>query len=217
MKQINLTSNSFGTRLADAGFVRITARRYLRVTLGDIAQRIELRPNRQGGELTCDLTIHPLFAREHLSLEVLEPGIWIQTLCSRFGFACPTWYQRNEDGLQQMVDSLATAGLAWFDANATAAGIVQSAAEFAEPWRNEQFVHVELGHCYLRVGRLEEALDLFDRKPSRVPRYKSLANWIAAGDVAQIEALHSNCIASAIAELPGKLAERGGFKGPHSG
>ncbi len=43
----------------------------------------------------------------------------------------------------------------------------------AEPWRNEQFVHVDLGHCYLHVGRFTEALHVFDRKPSRVPRYKT--------------------------------------------
>jgi hypothetical protein len=126
--------------------------------LRDIAQRIELRPNRHGGEVTCDLTIHPLFAREHLALDILEPGIWIRTLCSRFGQSAPTWYVRNDSGIQQMVDSIASAGLPWFDANATAEGIIQSATEFAEPWRNEQFVHVDLGHCYLRVGRFTEAL-----------------------------------------------------------
>ncbi len=208
MKQINLMAREFGTCLSDAGFYRITARRYLRVTRGDIVQRIELRPDRHGGEVTCDLTIHPLFAREHLALDILEPGIWIRTLCSRFGQSAPTWYERNDSGIQQMVDSLASAGLLWFDANATAEGIIESATEFAEPWRNEQFVHVDLGHCYLRVGRFAEALHEFDRKPSRVARYKTLTTWIAASDIVQIENLHSTWTASSIADLPIKLEEQ---------
>ena len=207
MKQIDLASTDFGNRLIDAGFARITARRYLRVTLGDIAQRIELRPNRHGGEITCDLTIHPLFAHQHLSLDVLEPGIWIQSLCTYYGRTAPTWFERNHAGVQRMVDSIADSGLKWFDENATAEGIIQSATEFVEPWRNEQFVHVDLGHCYLRVGRLDDALRVFDRKPSRVHRYKSLCAWIAAGDALQIKNLHSTWIASSMANLPVNVAE----------
>jgi hypothetical protein len=214
MKQINLMAREFGTSLTAAGFTRITARRYLRVTPGDIAQRIELRPNCHGGEVTCDLTIHPLFAREHLSLDVLEPGIWIRTLCSRFGQTTPTWYEWNDSGIQKMVDAIASAGIPWFNANATAEGIIQSAAEFAEPWRNEQFVHVDLGHCYLRVGRFAEALQLFNRKPSRVPRYQTLSTWIATGDIFQIEDLHSTWTASSIADLPIKVAEPCGEREP---
>ncbi len=214
MKQINLMAREFGTCLSDAGFNRITARRYLRVTPGDIVQRIELRPNRHGREITCDLTIHPLFAREHLSLDILEPGIWIRTLCSRFGQLAPTWYERNDSGIQQMVDSIASAGIPWFDANATAEGIIQSAAEFAEPWRNEQFVHVDLGHCYLRVGRFTEALHVFDRKPSRVPSYKNLTTWIAASDKVQIDNLHSTWTASSLADLPINVTDPSGEREP---
>jgi hypothetical protein len=209
MKHINLLASDFGTCLTGAGFARITARRYLRVTLGGIVQRIELRPNRHGGEITCDLTIHPLFAREHLSLDILEPGISIQTLCSRIGASAPSWYTRDLAGIQQMVKSIAAAGLPWFDANTTAEGIIQAAIEFPEPWRNEQFVHVELGHCYLHTGRLSEALRVFDRKPSRVARYKTLSNWIAAGDIDQIAKLHSTWIASSKADLPINIPEIG--------
>ena len=106
-----------------------------------------------------------------------------------------------------MVDAITTTGLPWFDANATAEGIIQSATEFAEPWRNEQFVHVDLGHCYLRIGRLTEALRVFARKPSRVARYKTLSTWIANDDIVQINNLHSTWIASSTAELPCKRSK----------
>jgi hypothetical protein len=201
-KKIDLTATGFGTSLVDAGFARVSARRYLRVTNGDVVQRIELRPNRHGGEITCDLTIHPLWAREHLSLDVLEPGVWIRTLCERMGKPALTWYERSETGIQQVVDAIVTAGLPWFDGTATADGIVVSATEFLEPWRNEQQVHVELGHSYLRAGCLAEAQKIFDRKPSRVARYKTLAMWISNRNTEEISKLHSTWIASARAGLP---------------
>ena len=59
LKSINLTALEWGTEFVEAGFVRVNARRYLRVTSGDVVQRVELRPNSHGGQLTCDLTIHP--------------------------------------------------------------------------------------------------------------------------------------------------------------
>lgn len=207
MKQIDLVSTDFGTRLKDAGFVRVNSRRYLRVTRGDIAQRIELRPNRHGGELTCDLTIHPLFAHERVHLDVLEPGIWIRTLCTFYGESAPTWFERNHSGVQQLVDSIADSGLQWFDDNSTAEGIIESATKFVEPWRNEQFVHVDLGHCYLRAGRFDDALRVFDRKPSRVPRYKSLSTWIAKGNTIEIQDLHCSWTESSMANLPVNTAE----------
>ncbi|WP_425619066.1 hypothetical protein NA78x_002797 [Anatilimnocola sp. NA78] len=101
-----------------------------------------------------------------------------------------------------MIDAIINAGLPWFEANTTAEDIIDSATEFPEPWRNEQFVHVDLGHSYLRAGRLDEALRILDRKPSRVARYKSLADWIANGDTTEINKLHAQWITSARAELP---------------
>ncbi len=73
LTRIDLTATERGSELVLAGFQRVTDRQYLRVTDADVAQRIELRPNRHGGEITCDLTIHPLWAREHLTLQILEP------------------------------------------------------------------------------------------------------------------------------------------------
>ncbi|EMI57542.1 hypothetical protein RSSM_01019 [Rhodopirellula sallentina SM41] len=179
----------------NAGFTRISARRYLRVTAGDVAQRIELRPNRHGGEFTCDLTIHPLWARNGVNFDVLEPGIWIKTVCEHFAGSTPTWYDRSNLGLQQLADSFCQHGLRWFDDNSDATGIVQSSTTFTDPWYNEQHTHVELGHCLLRAGRLADAQRTFDRKPKRVAQYKSISQWIADGNTARIAALHDDWIA----------------------
>ena len=98
---LDLTASPWGAPIVDAGFTRISARRYLRVTDGDVAQRIELRPNRHGGEFTCDLTIHPLWARNGVNFDVLEPCIWIKTVCEHFGGSAqrgtnaPTWGFNN--------------------------------------------------------------------------------------------------------------------------
>ena len=58
--KLDLTAAPWGTPIVDAGFVRISARRYLRITTGYVVQRIEVRPNRHGGEITCDLTIREI-------------------------------------------------------------------------------------------------------------------------------------------------------------
>ena len=183
LKSINLTALEWGTEFVEAGFVRVNARRYLRVTSGDVVQRVELRPNSHGGQLTCDLTIHPLWAREHLTLDVLEPGVWIGHLCERYGLPKLIWYDRSTTGVTQMMDAIMTGGISWFDETASAEGIVESAAVFPDPWRNEQQVHVELGHSLLRVGRFDEAQQVFDRKPKRVPQYRTITRWIASARV----------------------------------
>lgn len=206
LKTIDLTATESGKVLLRAGFQRISARRYLRVTDAAVAQRIELRPNRHGGELTCDLTIHPLWARETLTLQVLEPAIWIGALSARSGMPSISWYERSETGLQQMTDAILLVGMPWFEANSTAHGLIESANSCPEPWQNAQHVHVELGHAYLRAGQPQEALQNFERKPSRVARFKSIAKWIASGDVEQIEKLHADWIASSRASLPGNWA-----------
>lgn len=196
LTDIDLTAPEWGNQISNAGFSRVSARRYLRVTDGDVAQRIELRPNRHGGELTCDLTIHPLWAREYVSLSVLEPGVWINHLCDRCSLQAPIWYDRSESGIQQMVDAIINAGMPWFEETSTAEGIVESATLFPEPWRNTQHVHVELGHSYLRAGHLEQAQEVFDRKPNRVPRYKTLSGWISVRDISRINELHAQWVAS---------------------
>ncbi len=105
-----------------------------------------------------------------------------------------------------MLDAILTTGMSWFEANSNANGIIESSESFPEPWRNEQHVHVELGHTYLRLGRFTEAQRVFERKPSRVARYKSIAMWIANSDTANIEKLHAQWIASSRAALPGEWA-----------
>lgn len=193
--KLDLTAPPWGTPIVDAGFVRLSARRYARATAGDVVQRIEVRPNRHGGEITCDLTIHPLWARNGLNLEVLEPSTWIKTICAHFSAAAPVWYERSAAGLQQMVDAITTYGFRWFRDTSTAEGIVDSSSAFTDPWYNEQVTHVELGHCLLLAGRLRDAQRVFDRKPKRVAQYKTISKWIAAGDTAQIAALHDEWIA----------------------
>ena len=193
---LDLTASPWGAPIVDAGFARISTRRYLRVTDGDVAQRIELRPNRHGGEFTCDLTIHPLWARNGVNLDLLEPGIWIKTVCEHFGGSAPTWYERSKLGLQQLANSICQHGLRWFNDTSDASGIVQSSTTFSDPWYNEQHTHIELGHCLLRAGCLADAQRVFDRKPKRVAQYKSISQWIANGDTARIAALHDDWIAT---------------------
>ena len=194
--KLDLTAPPWGEPLVDAGFARLSARRYLRVTSGDVLQRIELRPNRHGGEFTCDLAIHPLWAREGLPLQVLEPSVWIRTLREHFGESAPDWYERSNAGLQELASTIATTGLRWFDDLSTAEGIVASSKTFPDPWYNEQQTHVELGHCLLRAGQLAEAQKVFDRKPNRVAKYKTITKWIAAGEHSQIAKLHAGRVAT---------------------
>jgi len=95
-----------------------------------------------------------------------------------------------------MVDAVIGAGMPWFNETSTAGGIVEIATLFPEPWRNTQHVHVEIGHSHLHAGHLEQAQEVFDRKPNRVPRYKTLAGWISARDISRISELHREWVAS---------------------
>jgi len=201
MQKMDLTAQPNGEVIRDAGFARISSRRYVRVTAGDVLQRIELRPNSRGGELTCDLTIHPLWARDNVSLAVLEPGIWIGSLCRRTGIDAPRWYERSEEGYSQLCAAIRDAGIGWLEDTATADGIVRSSESFPEPWRNAQFVHVELGHALLRAGRLQEAKEVFSRKPKRVPMFKTISRWIDSEATEEIASLHQRRIDNARSQL----------------
>lgn len=198
---MDLTAQPKGKAIRDAGFATVSSRRYVRVTPGDVLQRIELRPNSRGGELTCDLTIHPLWARDNVSLDVLEPGIWIGTLCSRAGIDAPRWYERSEEGYSRLCVAIRDAGFGWFEDTATAEGIVESSESFPEPWRNSQFIHVELGHALLKAGRLQDAKQVFSRKPKRVPMFKTISGWIDSGATEEIASLHQGRIENARSQL----------------
>lgn len=201
MKKIDLTSSKFGTKLTDSGFYKINARRYIRLTEGNVVQRIEMRPNSRGGEITCDLTIHPLWAREKLNLQVLEPGISLRSLIEFYNGSVDFWYPRTEDGVQLMINHLSNAGLKWFEETSTAEGIVKSSKNLNDPWANKEFIHVELGHSYLEIGELKEAQKIFDRKPKRVPKYKTLTKWITNSDFQEIKQLHEVRIKNSKQEL----------------
>lgn len=189
------------SQLYGIGFRPTTARCLVRVTDQDVLQRIELRPNRHGGgEVACDLTIHPLWARDRLRLGVLEPGISLFRLCIHLGRESVHWYSSHGGGAR-MVSDILQFGVPWFDENASASSILESAKKLDEPWYNRQHTHVELGHCFLKFGQIDEARRVFDRKPSRVARYKTIVKWIEARDHASIKEMHDSRVRHNRAEL----------------